>query len=67
MSGVSDVGGRGQGTWGEGREGVNRTLGTGRGLEDSGAGGAQTLRRGVAFSRSELDRAGLGEGAALGD
>lgn len=52
---------------GEGREGVNRSLGRGRGLENSGAGGAQILRRGVTFSYSKMDRAGLGEGLALGD
>ena len=52
---------------GEGREGVNRTLGRGWGLYNPGAGGAQIPGRGVALSRSEKDRAGPGEGAALGD
>lgn len=52
---------------GEGREGVNRTLGRRRDLENSGAGGAQIHRRGVACSGSEMDRAGLAEGVALGD
>lgn len=43
MSGVSDVGGRGQGTWGEGREGVSRTLGRGRASRILGRAGRRHL------------------------
>lgn len=60
MSGVSDVGGRVQGTRGRGAGGSQRAHGRGRGFCNPGA-VADTRERGVTFRRAAMSRAGLEE------